>query len=245
MALDRERVIKTALQLMDEVGLAGLSLRRLARELGVQAPALYWHFENKQQLLDSMAEMMTTIDFPEPRPIESGERWQDWLKARARNTRAALVRRRDAALLAASTKPRGMQYGQIELQLRELVNVGFTPAEAARAMFMLGNYVAGYALEEQVEKQRDGGDEPPSPEQFQEWLANLRDEHPNLAAAIGEFGDPDDDAAFEYGLDTIVEGLGVRLAGRDGAGGTTPVTTPGGTNNGLAGGTNGGPTGRH
>jgi len=50
--LERDLVVNTALKLLDEVGLDGLTLRKLAAELGVQAPALYWHFKNKQALLD-------------------------------------------------------------------------------------------------------------------------------------------------------------------------------------------------
>jgi TetR/AcrR family tetracycline transcriptional repressor len=214
MALDREQVIKTALRLMDEVGLEGLSLRRLAKELGVQAPALYWHFANKQELIEEMAEMMTVAELPEPRPIAPGERWEDWLKLRARASRAVLVRRRDAALLAASTKPRGMQFAQIELQLAELVKVGFTPADAARALFTIGNFVAGFALEEQVERRHDDGAQPPDPERVEEWLASLGD-YPNLAAAIREIGNAQNDATFEYGLETMVEGLRSRLARPD------------------------------
>ena len=46
-ALTREKVVRTALRLLDKVGLDGLTLRKLAAELRVQAPALYWHFKNK------------------------------------------------------------------------------------------------------------------------------------------------------------------------------------------------------
>jgi len=54
--LDPALVVLVALKLLDEVGLDGLTLRRLAAELGVQAPALYWHFANKRELLDHMAQ---------------------------------------------------------------------------------------------------------------------------------------------------------------------------------------------
>src|ERR1700688_4158094 len=55
VALKRQGVVRTALRILDEVGLDGLTVRKLASELGVQAPALYWHFKNKQALLDEMA----------------------------------------------------------------------------------------------------------------------------------------------------------------------------------------------
>jgi len=52
--LDRKRVADTALKLLNEVGLDGLTLRAIAKELDVKAPALYWHFKDKQALLDEM-----------------------------------------------------------------------------------------------------------------------------------------------------------------------------------------------
>ena len=56
--LDRERVVRAALALLDEVGLDGLTLRRLAQDLGVKAPALYWHVASKADLLHEMAVTM-------------------------------------------------------------------------------------------------------------------------------------------------------------------------------------------
>ena len=59
--LQREAVIRTALELLNDVGMEGLTTRRLAERLGVQQPALYWHFKNKRALLDALAEAMGYI----------------------------------------------------------------------------------------------------------------------------------------------------------------------------------------
>ena len=56
--LSRETVIRAALDLLNEVGVDGLSTRRLAERLGVQQPALYWHFKNKRELLDALSRQM-------------------------------------------------------------------------------------------------------------------------------------------------------------------------------------------
>ncbi|SCD86552.1 transcriptional regulator, TetR family, partial [Streptomyces sp. SolWspMP-sol7th] len=56
--LDRAQVVDTALRLLNEVGLDRLSLRLIAGELEVKAPALYWHFRDKRELLDEMATEM-------------------------------------------------------------------------------------------------------------------------------------------------------------------------------------------
>ena len=58
MAVTRDDVIQTAIQLLQEVGLDGLTLRRLATELGISAPTLYWHVKDKRELLDLMSEAM-------------------------------------------------------------------------------------------------------------------------------------------------------------------------------------------
>ena len=54
MKLDRDVILQAALSLLDEVGMDKLSTRLLAERLGVQQPALYWHFKNKRALLDAM-----------------------------------------------------------------------------------------------------------------------------------------------------------------------------------------------
>jgi len=58
--MDRETIVAAALALLDEVGLDGLTTRRLAAELDVKSPALYWHFRNKQELVDEMARAIQT-----------------------------------------------------------------------------------------------------------------------------------------------------------------------------------------
>ena len=58
MRLSREQVLSTALELLDEVGLDHLTMRRLATALSVQNGATYWHFRSKQALLEAMADTL-------------------------------------------------------------------------------------------------------------------------------------------------------------------------------------------
>ncbi len=104
MALERHIVVEAALKLLNDVGMDGLTTRRLAKELGVQGPALYWHFENKQELIDAMAQAILAKAFM---PIEPGEDWADWLGRRAHNTRRTLLSYRDGGRLLAGFRPRG------------------------------------------------------------------------------------------------------------------------------------------
>jgi TetR/AcrR family tetracycline transcriptional repressor len=203
VALDREQIVKAGLGLMDEVGLAGLSLRRLAKDLGVAAPALYWHFRDKQDLLDAMQEMIYATEVPAARRLHPGETWEEWVARRARDGRAALRRHRDGATLAASTKPRGAQWEQIELLLTVLGEAGFAPADAARGLFAISNYIAGFALEEEADRRRGatGG-----PGEIQ-----IPRETPLMAEALRTVGDPQGDDNFEYGLQLIIAGMRSRL----------------------------------
>ena len=54
MPLDRQLILHHAFDVLNKGGLEGLTLRKLAAQLDVQAPAIYWHFKNKQELLDEM-----------------------------------------------------------------------------------------------------------------------------------------------------------------------------------------------
>ncbi len=64
MAVTRDDVVQTAIQLLQEVGLDWPTLRRLATELGISAPTLYWHVKDKRELLDLMSEAMVRHGAP-------------------------------------------------------------------------------------------------------------------------------------------------------------------------------------
>jgi TetR/AcrR family tetracycline transcriptional repressor len=209
MALDRARVIRAAIELLDEVGLDGLSLRRLATKLGVQAPALYWHFKNKQELLDRMAATIAGEETPLS-PPSSRQAWDDWFAAYARSMRAAFLRHRDGVLLAASTQPTPSQWRDIELMLKVLGLAGLSTTDGMRAMNAIGNYVAGFALEEQAGRHSTGPETGPlTHAQHEEALARLSG-FSRLADAMREVGDPRGESAFEDGLQLILDGVRAR-----------------------------------
>ena len=96
--LQREAVIRTALELLNDVGMEGLTTRRLAERLGVQQPALYWHFKNKRALLDALAEAMLTINHTHSTPRARLSRWRAY-SCRDAASRAADGKSRRAASL--------------------------------------------------------------------------------------------------------------------------------------------------
>src|SRR5690606_3004815 len=92
--IQRDHVIRTALNLLDQDGLEGLTMRKLAQALQVQAPSLYWHFNSKQALIDGMADAL--VDSV-ARSFPDGQNWDARVRQVAGELRQALLRHRDGA----------------------------------------------------------------------------------------------------------------------------------------------------
>ncbi len=201
MALTRDQVVQAAVDLLDEVGLDGLTLRRLAAELGVSAPTLYWHVKDKRALLDLVAEAIVAEDRPASRPAH-GQPWWEWLADSARAQYRALVRHRDAALVVAGNRPTEASLPAIEQVLGSLVELGFPPDEALESILAVGHFVIGSAVEYQAEAAREAVTEC-------EGVAatRVRDDLPHLIAAARSRGGPDPEATFRHGLDLLIAGL--------------------------------------
>jgi TetR/AcrR family transcriptional regulator, tetracycline repressor protein len=208
MALTQEQVVKRAVELMAEAGLEALTLRRLATDLGVSAPTLYWHVRNKRQLLDLMAEALVAQAGRSTSPAP-GQPWWEWLAERARRQWRALTSHRDAALVVAGNRPTETALPGIEQILASLVAVGFPPGEALRTIVSIGNYVIGCAVEHQAEAARE-----PDPERDARLLEQAEG-LPNLRAAIAAVDRPGPaagDAGFEHGLALLIAGARARHA---------------------------------
>ncbi len=148
MKIDRQLVMTAALDLLDRGGLEGLTMRKLADALGVQAPALYWHFPNKQALLDEMAESLLE---GVPASMVVSERTEDVLKSLAIQLRAALLSRRDGARVFAGTfvaRPNAMQLAEIGFSA--LARDGITGKQAVNGLLSLFYFILGFVIEEQA-----------------------------------------------------------------------------------------------
>jgi TetR/AcrR family transcriptional regulator, tetracycline repressor protein len=223
-ALDRDRVVSTAIRLLDEVGLDGLSLRRLATELGVQAPALYWHVKNKEQLLELMVEAITAEE-PLP-PVPPDQPWDVALVEHLTRLRRTLNRHRDGAMLFAATRPTDNQWPQVEQILGVLVAQGLTPADGLRALIVAGNFVAGFTQDEQADRLRGRPGEEHSDLDWGEAMRALAP-YPLMSAALREVGDPQGDASFHAGLELILDGLRRRIQDARAAPPPPPPPPPG------------------
>jgi TetR/AcrR family tetracycline transcriptional repressor len=229
VAVTRDEIVAAALALLDEAGLDGLTLRRLADRLGIRAPTLYWHVRDKRELLDLVASAImdqALAGWREPRP---GQAWWDWLAGRARVMRSALLAHRDSAMILAGNRPTGQALPGIERQLQALTGAGFSPPDAMLALQALNAYVIGEVLDTQGEAARRAAapapsqaDGPtPAPSQA-DGPAPMGAAFPLISAALAAlepFGSSDQ--RFEHGLALIITGLRQR---RDGAGpdGPTP-----------------------
>jgi len=198
MRLDRTVVVRTALDQLNEVGLDGLTLRRIAAELDVQAPALYWHVKNKRELLDAMAATIFTDALSGLETPRRGESWVEWTAETARRLRATMLGYRDGARVLSGTYLSNAALGRpMELALRTLCDAGFTVRDAARGITSVYSYVQGFTIEEQTDHSVPEAD----------------DRFPLAARARAELtADPDE--RFEHGLQLMLSGLRLsRFAG--------------------------------
>jgi TetR/AcrR family transcriptional regulator, tetracycline repressor protein len=213
----RAAVVSAALALLAEGGLEAVSFRRIAGQLGVSAPTLYWHVESKRQLMDLMAEEIARRDERSYAGPADGQPWWEWLRADALRMFEALVAVRDAPRVVAGNRPTAESFAGIERALRVLVDAGMTPGQAQQTLFALGAYVIGSATEWQAEAERQRSQPPPgTPGTPGDGLDALRAgalaDQPLLLAAVEELRDRPHTDAFEHGLDLIVEGLRARYA---------------------------------
>ncbi len=207
--LDRARVADTALKLLNEVGLDGLTLRAIARELDVKAPALYWHFKDKQALLDEMATEMYRRMVADA-DLDPSDTWRERLLKANRGLRAALLGYRDGAKVYSGSRFTGMVHvEQMEDTLRLFTTAGFTLAQAVRATSTSYLYTLGFVTEEQ-------GVEPMPGERREGFdvteRAHVMADFP-LSAAAGTEIFQNFDRHYEEGLELVISGIAARYGG--------------------------------
>jgi TetR/AcrR family tetracycline transcriptional repressor len=207
MALDRTTMIAAGLELLDEAGLDGLTLRQLASKLKVQAPAIYWHFKNKQELLDEMASAVLRAGVQQL-PMSKGVKWDKWAMAYGRGLRRMLLLHRDGAKMVSGTRlTDNSLYGPMESALRTLVDAGFSAKVSMVALTTIYSYVVGFVIEEQAVYPRAGErDEFYGPQQRGQRIDG--DKFP-LALEAGDLFS-NFDRHFEQGLKLIIAGIGAQ-----------------------------------
>jgi AcrR family transcriptional regulator len=210
--LTTERVLQAAVKLADREGVGSLSMRRLARELGVEAMSLYHHVPGKQALLDGMVDLVFgEIELP----AGDGD-WKAAMRRRAVSAREVLARHPWAiALMESRRTPGPANLRHHDAVLGCLRRAGFPVALTAHAYSILDAYIYGFALQE-------AGLPFDTPEETAEVAAGIMDAfvadaYPHLTELATEHVlQPGYDYGDEYafGLELILDGL-ERLAGQD------------------------------
>ncbi len=203
--LTRDRVLQTAVRQADEGGIDSLSMRKLGQQLGVEAMALYHHFANKDDLVDSMVDLV----FGEIELPTSGGDWRTAMRQRAIAVRDALLRHRwTIGLMESRRRPGPANLRHHDAVIGSLRAGGFDIAMAAHAYSLLDSYIYGFALTKMnlpFDTSDDVG------EVAQSMLEPFPpDEYPNMVEILTahvmkpgyDYGDE-----FEYGLDLILDGL--------------------------------------
>jgi TetR/AcrR family tetracycline transcriptional repressor len=209
--ISSELIAGTGLRLLNDVGLDGLTMRLLAKELGVQAPTLYWHVKNKQQVVDAMADLISAEVAAGLEAPARGVSWQEWTAALARKMRRTMLRYRDGARVAAGAYSSNPAVGRtIELTLRTLGDAGFPTAEAARSFPTILHYTVGFTIEEQA---RTGAAYDGENLYAERGLVVDPEKYPLTASVAKELFAVDSDANFEYGLGIILTGMRVEVLG--------------------------------
>ncbi|MBB1244011.1 TetR/AcrR family transcriptional regulator [Streptomyces durbertensis] len=196
--LSRERIVDTALALVDEEGLAAVSTRRLAAELGVSGPSLYNHFRTKDEILDAVVDRVCAeVDLS---MFEDGSDWAEALLRWARSYRAALAAHpRIVPHLALGPGRRPSQLRMADAVFGRMTAAGWPAAQATHIGAVMRYFVTGSALGSFA-----GG--------FVDDAALYGEHYPHLGQAhlLADHRERVDEGAFETGLAALVDGLALR-----------------------------------
>lgn len=205
--LDKQRIAAAALDLLDEVGLEALTMRRLAERLGVKAASLYRHVRDKDELLVLLAdEISGTIPLANPEGP-----WKERLAEIGRNFRRGAAAHRDAARLLAGTAPFGpRRLRHIEVALSVLRSAGLSPQHAARVAYHLNNFVTEFAADEAryTEAARASGSRAKMLATAKRHFRSLpAGEFPTIVELADHLTEDDPEGLFQLGLDVWIQGI--------------------------------------
>jgi AcrR family transcriptional regulator len=203
--LSKERVLRAAVEFADAHGIEALSMRRLAKELGVEAMSLYNHVANKDEILGGIVEIVASeVEVP-----SDPANWKTSIRQSAISAHDAFIRHRWSCSLMTSTPivvPSRMRW--MEGVLATLREAGFSPNLTHHAYHALDSHITGFTLW-QVSFPFDTREE--LLDLAEDFLKLIpADEYPYVIEHAQEHlaePDPDEPNEFEFGLDLILDGL--------------------------------------
>ena len=205
--LSRERVLRTAVALADERGTEELTMRKLAKELSVEAMSLYNHVANKGDLLDGMIDLV----FSEIEPPAAGGDWKAELRKRAVSTREALLRHR----WAVGEMEGRTNHGPSNMKVHDAVlgclrAAGFSIEMTVHAMSMQDAYIYGFALQQTDMSSQTPEDFAAEAQRQMVDYADALADYPHLVEVVGGYvakAGYDYDSEFVFGLDVMLDAL--------------------------------------
>ena len=208
--LSRDRIIGAALRIMDEEGLEAVTMRRIGRDLGVEAMSLYNHVRDKEDILDGICEHVLA-EFRIPQV----EDWVESARLGAREFRRLLLAHPNVIRLmtdrkSAFTNPESLR--AYEFALDRFRSAGLSEADSVKAFHAFGGYIFGFVMMELGLML--GGPEDESHAQAHEEMARLLGsaDLPRLREALPYIIDCDIEEQFEFGLDLLIRGISARIA---------------------------------
>lgn len=190
MQLHKRDLVDAATAILDNFGIADLTMRRLARELSVSPGALYWHFDNKQQLLGAVADRILQ---PALGTGETRGEWRAQISSDCHRLRDALLSHTDGAELVSSSLAAGQSEAMtmvVERLSAAAAASGVDATHAELAARTVVYYVLGFTVDEQSRLQWDAAG------------ADLPESQSALAEDAGR--------RFAFGLGLLVDGIAAR-----------------------------------
>ncbi len=198
--LNRDRIVRAAVALLDEDGVERLTMRRLAERLGAGPASLYWHVQTKDDVVDlALDAVFGEVELPADPPDPTAA-----VRGLVLGWRAAMLRHPWAAALVGRPMLGPNVLRRTEYLHAALAGAGFTGDGLVVAAHAVANYVVGAALT-RAAWHTSGG--PGSQAAADEHVQERSEQFPVLAAHAG---DRDADAVFTDGLDALLTGLTVR-----------------------------------
>jgi AcrR family transcriptional regulator len=203
--LDRAMIVEAARQLLREFGVAGLSMRRLAFELGVSATALYYHVSNKDDLLD---EVVTGL-LRSAGAVSDSLTWPEALEELL--VRLQYIGSEYPGILHFLSQ-RLQSDGTLlwmELQLRVLKRGGLSDEHASAALTILSFYNSAQPLREHTPT-RTGPWSVMQPDELSARVAKHRHDYPTLAGILTHVRQPDEQL-YRQGLKALIAGFKAQI----------------------------------
>ncbi|MFF0948334.1 TetR/AcrR family transcriptional regulator [Rhizobium leguminosarum] len=200
--LSLERIVATAVDLLDAEGVDGLKMRRLADRLGAGAMSLYWHVDNKEKVFDLALD--SVLEYRGPPDIVESRDWRGDIVHMLEDWRASMLRHPWSASLLPRRALGPNILIRLELLSKTLSGAGVTDADLNVAIWSLWNYVIGATI---TRANFDLSDDDRAA--AQQRLTGLSQHYPTIERSRLLL-DNDWDGAFRKGLDFLLDGLAPR-----------------------------------